>query len=72
MKQAARLFGSADALRKAVGGPQHPIEWPAAHQSAIATARSQLGEEVFTAAWTRGREMTIHQAAAAALRGHCV
>jgi tetratricopeptide (TPR) repeat protein len=71
MERAARLFGSADTLRKAVGGPPLPTEWPAALESVIATVRSQLGEEAFTAAWMRGREMTIQQAVAAALRGPC-
>jgi predicted ATPase/DNA-binding SARP family transcriptional activator len=67
MQRAARLFGSADALRKAVGGPPLPIEWPAARESAIAPARTQLGEKAFAAAWEQGRRMTLEQSISEAI-----
>jgi tetratricopeptide (TPR) repeat protein len=67
MERAVRLFGAADPLRKAAGGPPLPNEWPADHESAIATARSQLGEEAFTAAWAHGTAMSLEQAIGVAL-----
>jgi predicted ATPase/DNA-binding CsgD family transcriptional regulator len=61
---AARLWGAAESLREATGSPIPPIEH-AEFERVVATARTQLGEKAFVAAWTEGRTMTPEQAFAA-------
>ena len=58
---AARLWGSAEAQREAIGTPIAPI-YLAGYQQAVANARIQLGEEAFARAWSQGRAMTPEQA----------
>jgi non-specific serine/threonine protein kinase len=65
-EQAARLWGAADALREAIGAP--PPRHAARAQEAIAAVRRGLGEEVFAAAWTAGRALTLAEAVAEALQ----
>jgi hypothetical protein len=57
---ATRLWGTAEALREAIGAPLPPIEW-ADYERAVATARDHLGEETFASAWAEGRAMTAEQ-----------
>jgi predicted ATPase/class 3 adenylate cyclase/uncharacterized protein HemY len=57
-ERAAWLFGAAEALRVAIGGPLPPVE-RASHEQAVATARAQLGEQAFAAAWQEGRTMPL-------------
>ena len=57
---AARLWGTAEALRDAIGAPLQPIEW-ADYEQAVAAARDYLGEETFASAWAEGRAMTAEQ-----------
>ena len=57
---AARLWGSAEALRETTGTPVWPKE-RARYESMVAAAREQLGERAFTAAWAEGRTMTLEQ-----------
>jgi hypothetical protein len=58
MERAARLFGAAETLNRA------PL--PPAHRHAIArhiaTARAQLGDTAFDAAWAAGAALTLEQA----------
>ena len=61
---AARLWGGAEALRKALGTPIPPVYY-AAYERSVAAARTQLGEKAFAAAWTQGRSMSPEQALAA-------
>ena len=61
---AARLWGTAQALRQARGTPLPPV-YAADYDRAVAAARSQLGEQAFAAAWAQGRTMTPEQALAA-------
>jgi predicted ATPase/class 3 adenylate cyclase len=65
-ERAARLYGVAEALRKARGTPLPPCELDAYHDD-VAVARAALGEEAFAAAWAEGRAMTVEQAIAYAL-----
>lgn len=60
---AAHLWGAAEILREAIGAPIPPFERQF-YEQAMADARAQLGEEVFAAAWARGRTMTPEQALA--------
>jgi predicted ATPase/class 3 adenylate cyclase/DNA-binding CsgD family transcriptional regulator len=58
---AAKLWGTAEALREAIGVPIPPVE-RAEYERTVAAARSRLGEKVFAAAWAKGRTMTTEQA----------
>jgi hypothetical protein len=64
-EQAAWLFGAADALGEALASAV-PTSLRANYDHHIAIARAALGEERFTAAWARGRAMTVDQAIACA------
>jgi predicted ATPase/class 3 adenylate cyclase len=57
---AARLWGAAEAFRDARGTPIPPA-YRADYESSVATARSQLGEQAFVAAWSEGRAMPLEQ-----------
>jgi predicted ATPase/DNA-binding CsgD family transcriptional regulator/Tfp pilus assembly protein PilF len=62
--RAVRCMSAAQALREAIGTPLPPIFQPM-HEFTIATARTQLGEQAFAAAWAEGRTVTPEQALAA-------
>ncbi len=57
---AARLWGSAEALREAIGAPLQPIE-RADYDHAVAVVRDNLDPEAFVSAWAEGRAMTAEQ-----------
>ncbi|MFL5658078.1 MAG: LuxR C-terminal-related transcriptional regulator, partial [Ktedonobacteraceae bacterium] len=57
---AAHLWGTAEALREAIGVPLRSFE-RAINEWGIATIRAQLGEQAFAAAWAEGRTMTPAQ-----------
>jgi predicted ATPase len=64
--EAARLWGTAKALREAIAAPLAPNERPR-HEREVAAARAQLDEERFAAAWAEGRAMPLEEAIACAL-----
>jgi ATP/maltotriose-dependent transcriptional regulator MalT len=57
---AARLWGAARALRDSMGAPLPPI-YRADYERSVATARLELGAQVFDAAWSEGHAMTAEQ-----------
>ena len=61
---AARLWGATEAQREVYRLPLEPI-YRSDYEQAVATARTQLGEQSFAAAWAEGRNMTPEQALAA-------
>jgi len=67
MERAARLIGAAETLY-----PPLRFEMSAKarveHDQAVAAARAALGKEAFTAAWGKGKKMTLDQAIAYALK----
>lgn len=65
--QAAGLWGTAEALREAIGTPIHPV-YRADYERAVAAARTALGAEAFAAAWAEGRAMPLEQAIATVLK----
>jgi predicted ATPase/class 3 adenylate cyclase len=69
--RAARLFGAADALRDALGAPLPPADRPN-YDRLIGAARSAIGEDQFSAAWSEGRAMTLEQAVREAERNEAV
>jgi predicted ATPase/DNA-binding CsgD family transcriptional regulator len=60
-REAARLWGAADALRASQGAPLPPVD-RATDAHARARARAALGETTFRAAWSEGQRMTPAQA----------
>jgi len=65
-ERAARLWGAAERLRQAIGCRPAPAA-RATYERAMATARAQLGEDAFAAAWKAGSALTLQQAIAEAL-----
>jgi transposase len=63
--QAARLLGTASALRKSIGAPLPP-GLRAGYDRAIATIRNQLDDVAFMAAWNEGHALSLEQAIAEA------
>jgi predicted ATPase/class 3 adenylate cyclase/tetratricopeptide (TPR) repeat protein len=61
---AARLLGTAEDLREALGTPLPPVD-RAAYERSVTATRAQLGEQTFAAAWAEGRSKTVEQALAA-------
>jgi len=59
-RHAARLWGSAEALREAIGAPIYPV-YQASYEQATAQACAMLGEQAFRMAWAEGRNMTPEQ-----------
>ncbi len=57
---AARLWGSAEALREAIGAPIYPV-YRASYEHAVALVRATLGEQAFRTAWAEGRCLTPEQ-----------
>jgi DNA-binding CsgD family transcriptional regulator len=57
---AARLWGTAEALREAWGIPLPPV-YRADYEHSVTDACAQLGKEAFTTAWAEGRGMTPEQ-----------
>lgn len=57
---ATRMWGAAEALREVAGAPLPPVE-RVGYEHALASARVQLGERTFAAAWKEGRAMTLEQ-----------
>jgi predicted ATPase/transcriptional regulator with XRE-family HTH domain len=65
-EHAARLFAVAAALRESFSTPLAPVEREE-HERALTSARAQLGETAFAAAWSAGRALTLEAAIAEAL-----
>ena len=64
---AARWWGTAQALREAIGVPLYPVD-QAAYEQAVAATRRVLGEEAFAGAWQEGRTMPLEQVIEEALK----
>ena len=59
--KAVELWGTAEALREAMGAPMHPA-YRADYEQAIAAARAQMGEEAFASVWAEGQTTPVEQA----------
>jgi len=64
---AARLLGTAQALREGLGAPLPPVD-RAGHDAVVAACRSALGEAAFTAAWAGGAARPWQEVVEEALR----
>ena len=58
--KAAQLWGTAEALREAMGAPMHPV-YRAGYEQAVAATRSLVGEEALASAGAEGRTMPLEQ-----------
>jgi predicted ATPase/transcriptional regulator with XRE-family HTH domain len=65
--RSAALFGSAAAIRSAIGAPLPPVDHPA-YEGDIAAVRTQLGEAAFAKAWSHG-QAEPYQAVVAGILG---
>jgi predicted ATPase/DNA-binding CsgD family transcriptional regulator len=63
-RQAARLWGAAEALREAIDAAMHPVN-RANYEQAVALAHTKLDKQAFHTAWSEGRMMTPEQVLAA-------
>ena len=67
LRWAAQLWGAAEVLRERTAYPLPPVDRPS-YERAVTTARVQLGEQAFAAAWQEGRTMTLEQVLVASER----
>ncbi|MDT5367704.1 MAG: hypothetical protein QOC62_2135 [Mycobacterium sp.] len=67
-RQAARLFGAADAIRQRIGAVRFKV-WDAGYEASVAALRNTLGEQDFDAAWAEGATLSTDEAIAYAQRG---
>lgn len=67
-REAARMFGAAQALRNRIGYVRSPVHQDV-YEGDVSSVREALGPEEFASAWTQGLEMTIEDAVAYAARG---
>jgi predicted ATPase/transcriptional regulator with XRE-family HTH domain len=65
-KRAARLWGAASAWREAINQPLPPT-YQRDYADSVAQARTQVGENVYAAAWSEGYAMSPEQAIALAV-----
>jgi DNA-binding CsgD family transcriptional regulator len=67
-REAARLFGAANAIRQRVGEVRFKV-WDAAYEASVTAVRDALGEQDFDAAWAEGAALSTEEAIAYAQRG---
>lgn len=68
-REAARLYGAADAVRKDTGAVRFKVR-DDGHTTAIGAVRDALGQNDFESAWAEGAAMSTLEAIAYARRGH--
>jgi len=64
---AARLFGTAEAIRQRTGEARYPV-YQAGYDGAVAKVRDALGQSDFDAAWAEGAALSTEEAIAYAQR----
>jgi predicted ATPase/class 3 adenylate cyclase/DNA-binding CsgD family transcriptional regulator len=67
-REAARLFGAADGIRRRTGEVRFPI-YDAGYEEAVDASRNAMGEKDFDAAWAEGVALSTEEAMAYAQRG---
>ena len=67
-REAARLFGAADAIRQRIGVVRFKI-YDAVYETSVAALRDAMGEKDFDAAWAEGAALSTDEAIAYAQRG---
>ncbi len=67
-REAARLFGAAEAIRERIGEVRFKV-WDAGYQASLTALRDILGNNDFDAAWAEGATLSTEEAIAYAQRG---
>ena len=67
-REAARLFGAAEAIRQRVGAVRFKV-WDAGYEASVAALRDAMGENDFESAWAEGAALSTEEAIAYAQRG---
>jgi hypothetical protein len=67
-REAGRLFGAAEALRKRMGTVRFKV-WDAGCEASVAALRDAMGENDFDCAWAEGAALSVEEAIAYAQRG---
>jgi predicted ATPase/class 3 adenylate cyclase/DNA-binding CsgD family transcriptional regulator len=67
-REAARLFGAADAIRQRTGAVRFKV-WDGGYAASVAAVRDALGKSDFDTAWAEGADLSTEQAIAYAQRG---
>ena len=67
-RRAACLFGAAEALRDSMGAVLEDVDRDL-YKRHVAATKSALGDELFDAAWAKGRAMNLETASQLALEG---
>jgi DNA-binding CsgD family transcriptional regulator len=67
-REAARLFGAADAIRQRMGVVRFKV-WEAGYEASVEAPRNALGKNAFDTAWAEGAALSIEEAIAYAQRG---
>ena len=67
-REAARLFGAAEAIRQRIGEVRFKI-YDAGYEASVAALRDALGEKDFESAWAEGAALSTEEAIAYAQRG---
>ena len=67
-REAARLFGAAEAIRLRMGAVRFKV-WDDGYEASVAVLRNALGEHAFDAAWAEGAALSVEEAIAYAQRG---
>jgi len=67
-REAARLFGAAQAIRQRIGAVRFKI-WDAGYEASVAALRNAMGGEDFDAARAEGAALSLEEAIAYAQRG---
>jgi predicted ATPase/class 3 adenylate cyclase/DNA-binding CsgD family transcriptional regulator len=68
-REAARLFGAAEAIRERMGAVRFKI-YDAGYEASVAALRNALGKSDFDSAWAEGAPLSTEEAIAYAQRGH--
>jgi predicted ATPase/class 3 adenylate cyclase/DNA-binding CsgD family transcriptional regulator len=67
-REAARLYGSAAAIRQRMGAVRFKV-WDPGYEASVAALRNVMGEADFEAAWAEGAALSTEEALAYAKRG---
>ena len=67
-REAARLFGAAEAIRQRMGAVRFKV-YDAGYEASVAALRDAMGEKDFDAAWAEGAALSTEEAIAYAQRG---
>jgi DNA-binding CsgD family transcriptional regulator len=67
-REAARLFGAAEAIRQYIGAVRFKV-WDARYEASVAALRDAMGEKDFESAWAEGAALSTEEAIAYAQRG---